>query len=159
MEEPAQRVRRLARNLCPGKPLGENSYIEKAFLRLQQLGWGDPFVVRRGAPSCGSLAPAGYPVYLLMDRAYEGDKTRTLAAEPGYTPVVPPKRSRKDPWDYLYLPIFALPGGVCGFFHLGQCAYRKPQRGGLVLFAKASGPVGQGLFFVYSLLLYHPLYH
>ena len=30
---------------------------------------------------------------------------------------------------------------------------------GLYFFAKASGPVGQGLFFVYSLLLYHPLYH
>lgn len=34
-------------NLCPGKPLGEKGILEKAFLRLQQLGWGDPFVVRR----------------------------------------------------------------------------------------------------------------
>ena len=35
-----------------------------------------------------------------MDRAYEGDETRALATELGYTPVVPPKSNRKDPWDY-----------------------------------------------------------
>ncbi|MCI9331237.1 MAG: transposase [Oscillibacter sp.] len=35
-----------------------------------------------------------------MDRAYEGDETRTLAAELGYIPVVPPKTNRKKPWDY-----------------------------------------------------------
>ena len=37
---------------------------------------------------------------LLMDRAYEGDETRLLAIELGYTPVVPPKSNRKDPWEY-----------------------------------------------------------
>ena len=35
-----------------------------------------------------------------MDRAYEGYETRALAMELGYTPVVPPKSNRKDPWDY-----------------------------------------------------------
>ena len=30
------------------------------------------------------LGPARQPVYLLMDRAYEGDETRALAAELGY---------------------------------------------------------------------------
>ena len=35
-----------------------------------------------------------------MDRAYEGDATRTLARELGYRPVVPPLRTRKEPWDY-----------------------------------------------------------
>jgi len=35
-----------------------------------------------------------------MDRAYEGDETRTLAAELGYVPVVPPKSNRRNPWDY-----------------------------------------------------------
>ena len=35
-----------------------------------------------------------------MDRAYEGDKMRALARKLGYTPVVPPKRSRIDPWEY-----------------------------------------------------------
>ena len=37
---------------------------------------------------------------LLMDRAYEGDTTRLLAESFGPAPVVPPKRSRTDPWDY-----------------------------------------------------------
>ena len=46
------------------------------------------------------LGPADHSVYLLMDRAYEGDETRALATELGYIPVVPPKRNRKDPWDY-----------------------------------------------------------
>ena len=36
---------------------------------------------------------------LLMDRAYEDDKTRVLAEEHRFN-VVPPKRNRKVPWDY-----------------------------------------------------------
>lgn len=36
--------------------------------------------------------------YLIMDRAYEWDKTRAPATELGYIPVVPPKQNRKDPW-------------------------------------------------------------
>ena len=35
-----------------------------------------------------------------MDRAYEGDETRTLALALGYMPVVPPKKNRKNPWNY-----------------------------------------------------------
>ena len=35
-----------------------------------------------------------------MDRAYEDDATRALAAEHGFIPVVPPKRNRKEPWEY-----------------------------------------------------------
>jgi len=35
-----------------------------------------------------------------MDRAYEGDETRALAIALGYIPVVPPKKNRKDPWEY-----------------------------------------------------------
>lgn len=35
-----------------------------------------------------------------MDRAYEDDKTRSLAVENGFIPVVPPKKNRKEPWDY-----------------------------------------------------------
>ncbi len=37
---------------------------------------------------------------LIMDRAYEGDETRQLALELGYEPVVPPLRTRVDPWEY-----------------------------------------------------------
>jgi transposase len=40
------------------------------------------------------------PCFLIMDRAYEGDETRTLAIRLGYTPVVPPKRNRLEPWEY-----------------------------------------------------------
>lgn len=35
-----------------------------------------------------------------MDRAYEGNKTRMLAAAKGLEPIVPPKQNRKDPWAY-----------------------------------------------------------
>ena len=37
---------------------------------------------------------------LIMDRAYEGDETRQLALALGYEPVVPPLRTRADPWEY-----------------------------------------------------------
>ena len=46
------------------------------------------------------LGPVDRSIYLLMDRAYEGDETRALAMELGYIPVVPPKSNRKNPWDY-----------------------------------------------------------
>ncbi len=35
-----------------------------------------------------------------MDRAYEGSETRQLALALGYTPVVPPLRTRHDPRAY-----------------------------------------------------------
>jgi hypothetical protein len=40
------------------------------------------------------------PTALIMDRAYEGDQTRQLAIDLGYTPVVPPKENRVSPWEY-----------------------------------------------------------
>ena len=39
-------------------------------------------------------------LFLVADRAYEGDETRQLAVELGYTPVIPPKSNRRDPWDF-----------------------------------------------------------
>ena len=39
-------------------------------------------------------------VALIMDRAYEGNETRQLALALGYEPVVPPLRTRVDPWEY-----------------------------------------------------------
>jgi transposase len=35
-----------------------------------------------------------------MDRAYEGDETRQLVLELGFTPIVPPLQTRRDPWKY-----------------------------------------------------------
>ena len=46
------------------------------------------------------LGPEQEGLPLLMDRAYEGDETRRLALGLGFTPVVPPKRNRVDPWEY-----------------------------------------------------------
>ena len=43
------------------------------------------------------LGPTDRSIYLLMDRAYGGGETRTLAMGLGYTPVVPPKSNRKNP--------------------------------------------------------------
>jgi transposase len=37
---------------------------------------------------------------ILMDRAYEGDETRELAANNGHEPIVPPKSNRIQPWEY-----------------------------------------------------------
>jgi transposase len=46
------------------------------------------------------LEPVKSEVCLIMDRAYEGDETRQLALELGFTPVVPPKQTRVSPWEY-----------------------------------------------------------
>ena len=35
-----------------------------------------------------------------MDRAYEENETRWLAESLGFQPVVPPKQTRVDPWEY-----------------------------------------------------------
>jgi transposase len=39
-------------------------------------------------------------LYLLMDRAYADWDTRRLAFERGYSPAVPPKKNRRNPWKY-----------------------------------------------------------
>ena len=35
-----------------------------------------------------------------MDKAYEGNEIRNLVSLHGLSPVVPPKSSRKEPWEY-----------------------------------------------------------
>ena len=47
-----------------------------------------------------TLGPSESPVCLVMDRAYEGEETRQLALDLGFTPVVPPKQNRVAPWEY-----------------------------------------------------------
>jgi transposase len=47
-----------------------------------------------------TLPPTDSSVCLVMDRAYEGDETRQLAFDLGFTPVVPPKQNRVSPWEY-----------------------------------------------------------
>jgi transposase len=46
------------------------------------------------------LGPPSIPLHLIMDRAYEGNETRQLALDLGYSPVVPPKCTRIEPWEY-----------------------------------------------------------
>jgi transposase len=47
-----------------------------------------------------SHGPVTTHISLLMDKAYEDDKTREIARILGYTPVVPPKSNRLEPWEY-----------------------------------------------------------
>ena len=46
------------------------------------------------------LGPQQKPVYLLMDRAYQGNQTRQMAQGLGCIPVVPPRRHRLVQWGY-----------------------------------------------------------
>lgn len=46
------------------------------------------------------LGAQSTPLHLVMDRAYEGDETRQLALDLGFTPVVPPLKTRISPWEY-----------------------------------------------------------
>ena len=47
-----------------------------------------------------TLKPVESHVCMIMDRAYEGDETRQLVLDLGFTPVVPPKQNRLNPWEY-----------------------------------------------------------
>jgi transposase len=47
-----------------------------------------------------SLGTTSRPIHLLMDRAYEGNETRQLALDLGFIPVVPPLKTRIEPWQY-----------------------------------------------------------
>jgi transposase len=42
--------------------------------------------------------PEGLP--MIMDKAYEGNETRQTVLDLGMIPVVPPKCTRLDPWEY-----------------------------------------------------------
>ena len=53
---------------------------------------GRALLTRLGAPN--------RPLHLLMDRAYEGNETRQLALDLGFIPVVPPLKTRVEPWEY-----------------------------------------------------------
>ena len=53
-----------------------------------------------GRVSIAAIRESFEGVPVLMDRAYEGDETRALAASYGHVPIVPPKKNRKNPWEY-----------------------------------------------------------
>ena len=47
-----------------------------------------------------TLGKQEHTVNLLMDKAYEDNKTRLTAWWLKFNPVVPPRRDRKNPWNY-----------------------------------------------------------
>ena len=53
-----------------------------------------------GRVSIASVGNSYLGVPLLMDKAYGGNETRALAAKYGHEPIVPPKKNRRNPWDY-----------------------------------------------------------
>ena len=53
-----------------------------------------------GRELLGGIGPLPAPLYLIMDRAYEDNKTLQLALDFGYIPVVPPRSNRLQPWQY-----------------------------------------------------------
>ena len=53
-----------------------------------------------GRELLGGIGPLPAPLYLIMDRAYEDNKTLQLALDFGFLPVVPPKSNRLRPWQY-----------------------------------------------------------
>jgi transposase len=53
-----------------------------------------------GRKSIEAVARDYEGVPFLMDRAYEGEKTRRLARADGHEPIVPSKSNRADPWEY-----------------------------------------------------------
>ena len=54
----------------------------------------------QGRDLLAGLGPLPEPIPLLMDSADEDDQTRQLALDFGWIPVVPPRRSRLEPWEY-----------------------------------------------------------
>lgn len=47
-----------------------------------------------------SLTGRSSEASLLMDKVYEGDRTRNCGVDCGMIRVAPPKRNRLEPWDY-----------------------------------------------------------
>ena len=65
-----------------------------------RLSGGNCHDAPQGRTSIETIGTHFEDIPILMDRAYEGDKTRELALSYGHEPVVPPKKNRKEPWDY-----------------------------------------------------------
>ena len=61
---------------------------------------GQAHDAQQGRELLGGLGPLPEPLPLLMDGAYEDDQTRQLALDFGWILVVPPRRTRLEPWEY-----------------------------------------------------------
>jgi transposase len=65
-----------------------------------QLSPGNAGDASQGRQLLLSLGSTAEPCNLLMDRAYEGNETRQLSRDLGFSPVVPPNPNRLEPWEY-----------------------------------------------------------
>ena len=54
----------------------------------------------RGRELLASLGAPNRPLHLLMDSACAGNETIQLALDFGYLPLVPPPKTRLEPWEY-----------------------------------------------------------
>jgi len=67
---------------------------------------------------------------LIMDKAYEDDETWFIATSLGFSPVVPPKSNRKNPWEYDK-ELYKMRNEIERLFHIIQgfrrvfCRYDK----------------------------------
>ena len=64
------------------------------------LSGGNKHDAPEGRSSIEKIGREYQGVPYLMDKAYEGDKTRNLAFIYGHETIVPPKKNRLDPWEY-----------------------------------------------------------
>ena len=80
----------------------------------------------------GRLGSQDQNPFLLMDRAYEGNETRQLALTLGFTPVVPPRSTRVDPWQLATernRAVVSQVEGLSGFVDtLGSCLHLSSMR-------------------------------
>ena len=51
----------------------------------------------QGRELLGGIGPLPAPLHLIMDRAYEDNKTLQRALDFGFLPVVPPRSNRRQP--------------------------------------------------------------
>jgi transposase len=72
---------------------------DRAVVALSLTG-GDCHDSPAGEKLLGSIERLPEQQFVLMDRAYEGESVRKTAIMKGFTPVVPPKKNRKTPWQY-----------------------------------------------------------
>lgn len=61
---------------------------------------GEAHDAPNGRALLSSLGKPAWSMHLVMDKAYEGEQKRQLALDLGFTPVVAPKSSRIEPWEY-----------------------------------------------------------
>ena len=52
-----------------------------------------------GRELLASMGAPVRPLHLLMDSAYAGNETRQLALDLAFIPVVPPPKTRLEPWE------------------------------------------------------------